>query len=82
MRVSIKRVALAVLALCLVMPLEGCNRRFAHAGDKKKAYKRKYKCKMCHVPSGAHPKQGLLAQVEGQSMFNLDSNYLNEQHQE
>lgn len=81
MRVSVKRVALAVLALCLLMPLEGCNRRFAHAGDKKKAYKRKYKCKMCHVPSATHSGQVLLAHIEGQSMFNLESNYLNE-HQE
>lgn len=25
-----------------------CNRKYANAGAKKKAYKRKYKCKMCY----------------------------------
>lgn len=54
----LKRIALIATVLCLVLALMGCNRKFAQAGDKKQAYKRKYKCKMCHVPLRANPSVG------------------------
>lgn len=43
-------VLLGALALLFVLCV-GCNRKYTQAGDKKKAYKRKYKCKMCVLPA-------------------------------
>lgn len=39
---------LLLIAITLGIALGSCNKRVATTTDKKKAYKRKYKCKMCH----------------------------------
>lgn len=48
----------AMIALLLLVALglsvTSCNRKYANAGDKKKAYKRKYKCKMCYNSTEAY----------------------------
>lgn len=44
----IKTIITIVLIAIVSTMGTACNRKYANAGDKKKAYKRKYKCKMCY----------------------------------
>ena len=58
-----KYMKLMLLMVVAIASLAGCNRKYVQGGDKKKAYKRRYKCKKCTSSDTTWSAQQLAALV-------------------